>query len=169
MEKDLIISLVVAAASNHAIGCQGQLPWHLPADLRHFKNITWGLPVVMGRKTFASLGKPLPGRTNIVLSRSAVEKTDQEGIVRVSGVAAAMQEAQRLHAKELMVIGGGEIYRLFLPFATRIYLTRVEAVPEADTYFDAIDPAHWKLVSQLDREADAKNAFNCSFQVWERG
>jgi dihydrofolate reductase len=162
------ISLVVAAASNNAIGKEGTMPWHLPADLRHFKNVTWGLPVIMGRKTYASLGKPLPGRTNIVISRQNNWGADIEGVQVVKTAEDALQEAANCKVKEVMIIGGGEIYRLFWEKAIRIYLTRVETSPEADTFFSAIHPAEWKLVQQLDREADAKNTFNLSFQIWER-
>lgn len=162
------ISLVVAAALNNAIGKEGVMPWYLPSDLKHFKNVTWGLPVIMGRKTFESLGKPLPGRTNIVISRQSEWRPASEELIVVKSPDAALEAAVSCGVKEAMIIGGGEIYRLFWPLATRIYLTRVESNPEADTFFPAIDPSTWKLVQQLDREADSKNSFNHSFQVWER-
>jgi dihydrofolate reductase len=164
----MTISLVVAAASNHAIGKAGTLPWHLPADLRHFKNITWGLPIIMGRKTYASLTGPLPGRTNIVLTRTAGWSPNNEAVAVVSSPEEALQQARSVFANEVMVIGGGEIYTLFLPLASRIYLTRVDAQPEADTFFPVLDPAKWELRQQLNLEADAKNAYNYSFEIWER-
>ena len=117
----MTISLVVAAASNHAIGNAGTLPWHLPADLRHFKNITWGLPIIMGRKTYASLTGPLPGRTNIVLTRSVDWSPHNEAVTVVASAEEALQKARSIFAAEVMVIGGGEIYSLFLPMATKIY------------------------------------------------
>ncbi len=160
------ISLVVAAATNNAIGKDGKMPWHLPNDMKHFKNTTWGMPVVMGRKTFESLGKPLPGRKNIVISRQPGWKA--EGAVVVSSIEDALFLVKETDAKEAMVIGGGEIYKTLFEKAKRIYLTRVEAEPEADTYFPAIHPSQWRLVSQKDHEADEKNAYNHSFQVWER-
>lgn len=162
------ISLVVAAATNDAIGKEGVMPWHLPADLRHFKNVTWGMPVVMGRKTFESLGKPLPGRTNIIITRQNGWAAELDELKIASDPAQALEFAAQCKVKEVMIIGGGEIYRLFWEQAQRVYMTRVEASPDADTFFPSIDPAEWKLMQQLDREADVKNAFNLSFQIWER-
>lgn len=162
----MVISFVVAAATNNAIGKEGKMPWHLPNDLKHFKNITWGMPVLMGRKTFDSIGKVLPGRKNIVLTRQG--GWDVEGTVGVKKIEDALFVAKQTDAKEVMVIGGGEIYKTLFDKATRIYLTRVEAEPEADTFFPAINPKEWWLVSQKNHEADEKNAYNYSFQVWER-
>lgn len=161
------VSLIVAAAHNGAIGKGGAMPWHLPADLKHFKNITWGLPVIMGRKTFDSLGKALPGRTNIVITRQENWNPSSDVIV-VADTITALSKAKECGVKEVVIIGGGEIYNLFFELATRIYLTRVDASPDADTFFSSFHPQDWKLVSQLDREADSKHAFNFSFQVWER-
>ncbi|MEY4585608.1 MAG: hypothetical protein RIT05_26 [Bacteroidota bacterium] len=161
------VSLIVAAAHNGAIGKGGAMPWHLPADLKHFKNITWGLPVIMGRKTFDSLGKALPGRTNIVITRQENWNPSSDVIV-VADTITALSKAKECGVKEVVIIGGGEIYNLFFELATRIYLTRVDASPDADTFFSSFHPQNWKLVSQLDREADSKHAFNYSFQVWER-
>jgi dihydrofolate reductase len=162
----MMISLVVAAATNNAIGLKGKLPWHLPNDMKHFKNVTWGMPVIMGRKTFESLGKALAGRKNIVITRQPGWK--EESIVTVKNMEDALFVARQTDAKEIMVIGGGEIYRAIFDRASRIYLTRVEASPEADTYFPVIDPGQWHLMSQKNHEADEKNAYNYSFQVWER-
>jgi dihydrofolate reductase len=108
----MTISLIVAAASNNAIGKDGKMPWHLPADMKHFKNITWGLPVVMGRKTFESLGKLLPGRKNIVITRQP--GWNAEGVVKVKNIEDALFVAKETDAKEVMVIGGGEIYNSLL-------------------------------------------------------
>ncbi len=160
------ISLVVAAATNNAIGKDGKMPWHLPNDMKHFKNVTWGMPVVMGRKTFDSLGKVLPGRKNIVITRQQNWKV--EGTVSVKSIDDALFVAKSTDANEVMVIGGGEIYKTVFDKAKRIYMTRVEAEPEADTFFPAIDPKQWQLVSQKNHEADEKNAYNYSFQIWER-
>ncbi|MFZ9387771.1 MAG: type 3 dihydrofolate reductase [Chitinophagaceae bacterium] len=162
----MMISLVVAAASNHAIGKDGQLPWQLPNDMKHFKNITWGMPVLMGRKTFESLGKPLKGRKNIVISRQTGWQAP--GIVIVKSIEDGLFVARETDAREVMVIGGGEIYRALFEKARRVYLTRVEAEPEADTFFPELDPSEWYLVSQKNHEADEKNAYNYSFQLWER-
>ncbi|HRG83021.1 MAG TPA: type 3 dihydrofolate reductase [Chitinophagaceae bacterium] len=162
----MTISLIVAAALNNAIGKEGGMPWHLPNDLRHFKNLTWGMPVVMGRKTFESLGKPLAGRKNIVISRQ--NGWSAPGAVVVKTIEDALFVAREADMKELMVIGGGEIYKSLFDRAKRIYLTRVEAEPDADTFFPVIDPQQWHLMSQKNHEADEKNAYNYSFQVWER-
>jgi dihydrofolate reductase len=162
----MLISFIVAAAKNNAIGKDGKLPWHLPADLRYFKNITWGMPVLMGRKTFEAMGKLLPGRKNIVLTKQAGWKA--KGVITVKNMEDAIFVAKQTDALELMVIGGGEIYKSLIEKAKRIYLTRVEAEPEADTFFPVLDPKQWHLVSSKNHEADGKNPFNYSFQVWER-
>lgn len=160
------ISFVVAASKNNGIGKDGKMPWHLPNDLKHFKNITWGLPVLMGRKTFDSIGKALAGRKNIVLTN----KTDweAEGVIAVKSIKDAMFIAREADALELMVIGGGEIFKTLIDKANRIYMTRVDGEPEADTFFPSINPKEWHLISQKNHEADSKNAFNYSFEVWER-
>jgi dihydrofolate reductase len=162
----MTISLIVAAAKNNAIGKDGKLPWHLPNDMKHFKNITWGMPIVMGRKTFESLGKPLRGRKNIVITRQPGWKAD--GVITVKNIEDAMFVVKEADAKEVMVIGGGEIYKTLFEKARRIYLTRVEAEPEADTFFPSLKPEEWHLMSQQNYEADEKNAYNYSFQTWER-
>jgi dihydrofolate reductase len=162
----MIISLVVAAATNNAIGKDGKLPWHLPNDMKHFKNITWGMPIVMGRKTFESLGKALPGRKNIVITRQSGWKA--EGVIAVKNIEDALFVVKESDAKEAMVIGGGEIYKTIFPKARRIYMTRVHAEPEADTFFPSLKHEEWHLMSQQDHEADEKNAYNYSFQTWER-
>jgi len=161
----MTISFVVAAAKNNAIGKEGKLPWHLPNDMKYFKNITWGMPVLMGRKTFESLGKALPGRKNIVLSSRSWEA---EGVVTVKTMKDALFVAEQTDALELMVIGGGEIYKSLIEKAKRIYMTRVEAEPEADTFFPVMNPKEWHLMSQKNHEADEKNAYNHSFEIWER-
>ncbi len=162
----MTISLVVAAANNNGIGKEGQMPWHLPADMKHFKNVTWGMPVIMGRKTFESIGKVLPGRKNIVITRQT--GWEAEGAVVVKKMEDALFVAAETDAKEVMVIGGGEIYKLIFEKARRIYLTRVDAEPEADTFFPSLQPKEWHLVNQQKHEADEKNAYNYSFQLWER-
>lgn len=162
----MTISLVVAAATNNVIGKDGKMPWHLPNDMKHFKNVTWGMPIVMGRKTFDSLGKALPGRKNIVITRQQGWKADNT--VAVKNIEDALFVAHETDAKEVMVIGGGEIYKALFDKAQRIYLTRVEAEPEGDTFFPVLVQGQWHLVSQKNHEADEKNAYNYSFQVWER-
>jgi dihydrofolate reductase len=138
------IVLVVAVAANGVIGKDGAMPWHLPADLRHFKRLTTGKPVLMGRKTFQSIGKPLPGRHNIVLTRDTAWAAD--GVTVVPNLAEAIAAAgldPRARAGEIMVIGGAEIYKQALPIATRVELTRIHIQPEGDTFFPALDPALW--------------------------
>lgn len=162
----MILTLVVAAARNNVIGKDNQLLWRLPNDTRYFKNVTWGMPVVMGRKTFESLGKPLAGRTNIVLTRNGNWKADNVTVVK--NLDDAIFVARQMDVKELMVIGGGEIYKMAMPKAGRIHLTRVEADVEGDASFPEIDPLLWKLVSRTDHAADEKHAYAYSFQVWER-
>jgi dihydrofolate reductase len=162
----MTISLVVAAANNNGIGKDGKLPWHLPNDLKHFKNVTWGMPIIMGRKTFESLGKPLPGRKNIVITRQSGWRAD--GTVAVRSIEDALFVAGQTDAKEAMVIGGGEVFKTVFDKARRVYMTRIDAEPESDTFFPAIHPDTWWLVSQKKHEADEKNPYNYSFEIWER-
>lgn len=162
----MTITLVVAASVNNVIGKDNQLLWRLPNDMRYFKNVTWGMPVVMGRKTFESLGKPLPGRKNIILTRQ--NDWNVEGTLAVKSFEDAVLLANEMDVKELMVIGGGEIFKMVFSKADRIHMTRVEAVFEGDTYFPVIDPTEWNLVSRQDNPADEKHAYAYSFQVWER-
>lgn len=158
------IALVVAAAENNAIGLNNKLLWRLPNDMKFFKNTTWGMPVIMGRKTFESLGKPLAGRTNIVITRQ--KNWEATGAQVVGSLQQALAAAGETDAKEAFVIGGGEIYALALPLANRIYLTRVHASFEGDTFFPAFDQQQWNLLSKLDFEADEKHAYAYSFEVW---
>jgi dihydrofolate reductase len=162
----MILSQVVAAADNNAIGKNNQLLWSLPNDTKFFKNTTWGMPVIMGRKTFESLGKPLAGRTNIVITRQ--KDWQPEGAFVVHDLKEAMTVAASTDAKEAFIIGGAEIYKQTLPLTQRVYLTRVHATLDADAYFPAMNFADWNLLSQLDFTADAKHAYAYSFQVWER-
>jgi len=162
----MIISLVVAAAENNVIGKDNRLLWHLPNDMKFFKNTTWGMPVIMGRKTFESLGKPLAGRPNIVMTRDQNWKAD--GTRVVSTLEEALQAAADTDAKEAFVIGGGEIFNQSLPLAHRVYLTRVHASPEGDTFFPELPADEWQLLSQLDFDADARHQYAYSFQVWQR-
>lgn len=147
-KSDLDITLIVARAKNGVIGNQGALPWHLPADLKRFKAITVGKPVVMGRKTFESIGKPLPGRQNIVLTRQPGWQAD--GVTVVPNLAEAVAAAgldPRIRG-HIMIIGGAEIYALALPIATRIELTEIDAEPAGDTVLPAFDPARWHEVAR---------------------
>jgi dihydrofolate reductase len=162
----MFISFVVAAANNNVIGKDNQLVWNLPNDMKFFKNVTWGMPVVMGRKSFESLGKALPGRKNIVLTRQ--EGWTAKDTIVVGSMDEARAVVKEMDVKEMMVIGGGEIFKMVFPEAKRIYLTRVDAEPEGDAFFPEIDPAEWNLVSKKDHDADSRHAYKYSFQVWER-
>jgi len=161
----MIVSLIVAVGRRNEIGKGGLMPWHLPADLKHFKATTLGKPVLMGRKTLAAIGRPLPERRNLVLTRDPAFSAT--GCERVGSLDEAVVRAAP--AAELMVIGGGEVYRLAWPRADRIYLTRIQAEVEgADTFFPPVSDTEWRQVSRDDRSSDAKNPYDYSFQVYER-
>jgi dihydrofolate reductase len=162
----MIISFVVAAAKNNVIGKDGQLPWQLANDMKRFKNITWGMPVLMGRKSYDSLGKPLAGRTNIILTRN--KDWSAEGTTVVSNFDEAVKLVEAMDVKELMVIGGGEIFSMVLPQADNIYLTRVDAEPDGDAYLPVIDEREWTLIRQQSFPADAKNNYAYTFEDWQR-
>ncbi len=158
------LELVVAVAENDVIGRANELPWHLPADLRHFKSMTLGKPVLMGRKTYESIGKALPGRTNIVLSRSprfAPGDCIVVGTLEDAIIAAGGQPA-------IMVIGGADVYRLCLPLASRIHLTLIHAHIGGDTLFAGWRAAEWLEVSRQRHAADEKNPHDYSFITLER-
>lgn len=163
----MTISIIVAAAENNAIGKDGQLLWHLPNDMKFFKNTTWAMPVIMGRKTWESLGKPLLGRTNIVISRQA--NCQCEGAEVVPTLFDAIEKARELHSKEVFVIGGGQIYKESLVVASRIYLTRVHACfDDADTFFEGVLWNEWHKTKGQNFIADEKNSWAHSIEVWER-
>ncbi len=159
-----ILSMVVATANNRVIGKDNDMPWHLPADLAYFKKTTLGKPVIMGRKTYESIGRPLPGRQNIVISRDINYKA--EGVETVTSVDAALALVSEV--EEVMVIGGGAIYQHCLPAADRLYITHIEAEIEGDTQFPFYDTNIWKKVSSSIRLADDKNAYNLDFCVYEK-
>jgi len=161
-----MISLVVAASSNNAIGKNNQLLWHLPNDLKFFKNTTWGGVVVMGRKTFESVNKPLPGRLNIVITSN--KDWAAENVITANSLEDALEKATAAHFKEIFIIGGGEIYRQSMAMANRIYLTRVHTEIDGDTFFPAINNNEWKLGSSSEFKADEKNVFDHTIEVWER-
>ncbi len=158
-----IISFVVAMARNGVIGKDNQLPWRLPADLRHFKAVTMGKPIIMGRKTYDSIGRPLPARTNIVVTRDPAYQA--EGCVVAHSIEAALAAAGEV--EEAMIIGGADFYRQLLPRADRIYLTLIDAEVEGDTCFPELDPARWHERSREDHVADADNPYPYSFILLE--
>jgi dihydrofolate reductase len=158
------VAFVVAMADNGVIGRGGALPWHLPDDLKYFKVVTFGKPVLMGRRTFESIGKPLPGRRNLVLSRAAAASAP--GVEYVHSVEQARTLAAG--AAELCVIGGAEVYALALPLATRIYLTRVHGSVTGDVCFPLRDFAAWRASESVEHPADARHAYAMSFVTLER-
>jgi len=160
----MIISLITAMDRNRLIGNKNQLPWHLPADFAHFKSVTMGKPVIMGRKTYESIGKPLPGRTNIVLSRNPGVK--YEGVECVSSFDEAVAIVP--DAEELMVIGGSTIYEMLMPRADRLYITYVDAAFAGDAWFPEFDENQWTEKDVVVRPADEKNPYNCRFVTLER-
>lgn len=158
------LSLIVAMDENRLIGCDNDLPWRLPNDLRHFKQVTMGKPIIMGRKSFESIGKPLPGRQNIVLTRDSTWQA--EGCTVVTSLDAALAAAG--DAEELMVIGGAQIYTQALDKADRVYLTYVHGSFEGDTWFPELATDQWREMSREKHPADERNAWPHSFAVLER-
>ena len=158
------ITLIVAVADSGVIGRDNALPWHLPEDLKHFKRLTMGKPIVMGRRTFESIGKPLPGRQNIVLTRDPNYR--REGITVVHDADSALAAANA--AAEIMIIGGSDLFRLFLPRTVRIHLTRVHADVAGDVTWPALDTRAWEVVSREAHDADDRHAHAMTFEVWEK-
>ena len=158
------ISLIAAVGKNRVIGKDNAMPWHLPADLRYFKRITLGKPVIMGRKTFASIGRPLPGRTNIIVTRDADYRA--EGGVVVRSIEQALQAAGG--AEEVRVIGGANLFEQLMPRATRIYLTEIKQDFAGDSYFPALQPGHWREHERQDHPADDANPYPYSFVLLQR-
>jgi dihydrofolate reductase len=164
----MLISLIAAASTNNVIGKDNRLLWSLPNDMKFFKNTTWGMPVIMGRKTFEALaGEPLPGRFNFVVTRNKDWNPGGKKATVVGSLAEAFEAARQTDCKEAFVIGGGQIYEASMALADRIYLTRVHTVVEGDTYFPVIDERKWKMVTHQDFSADERHAVAYSFQVWE--
>ena len=159
-----MISLLVAASANNAIGKDNQLLWNLPNDMKFFKDTTWGMPVVMGRKTYESMDKPLTGRINVVITRQP--GWNAEGTVVSGNLDDAIKKAAETNCKEIFIIGGGEIFKLAIEIADKIYMTRVHANFDGDTFFPEIDENKWELVANQDFQADEKHKFAYSFQTW---
>lgn len=164
------ISLIVAMSQNRVIGRQNQMPWHLPDELKYFKRVTMGKPVLMGRNTFESIGKPLPGRPNIVITRNPDYEAD--GISVVASVEDALDLAESLTEHdanmEAMVIGGAQIFAATLPVADRLYLTEVHAVIDGDVFFPEFQRERWRIVARDEHAADEKNPYAYSVLVLER-
>jgi dihydrofolate reductase len=160
------LSLIVATSINNAIGKDNKMLWHLPEDFKYFKNTTWGMPIIMGRKTFESIGKALPGRTNIVITNNKAWQA--EGAEVAYNLEDAIEQATKTNATEIFITGGAEIYRQSILKADKIYRTLVHTDIDGDTFFPEIDENVWQKKFEKNIKADAKNIFDMSFQVWER-
>ena len=161
-------SLIVAVADDNVIGQKNSLPWHLPEDLRFFKKHTMGKPVLMGRKTYESIGRPLPGRLNIVLSGSPELKV-ADGVLLFNNVEPALKRMEQESVEEAFVIGGGHLFETCLPFIDRMYITKVHGTfPDGDVFFPSIDHAHWKLVFEEIHGVDEEHKYPYTFQIFER-
>ena len=157
-------SLIVAMSNHRVIGADNKLPWHLPADLKHFRALTMGHPIIMGRKTYESIGKPLPGRENIVVS--ANQDFSAPGRSVVPSLHAAMEACGK--ADQIFFIGGNTLYQQALPMTERIYLTQVDCDVKGDTFFSVLDMKQWREVAAEARPADEKNAYACRFVTLDR-
>nr|WP_267339736.1 MULTISPECIES: type 3 dihydrofolate reductase [unclassified Gilliamella] len=164
-----MLSVIVAMAHHRVIGQNNQMPWHLPADLAWFKKNTLHKPVIMGRKTFESIGRPLPNRHNIIVSRQAVSDLNANpNISWVQSIEAALSLVQAQHVEEAFVIGGGNIYQQVLPLINRLYLTHIDADLQGDTYFPDYLPEQWQVIYQQDHQADEQNSYPYQFEILER-
>ncbi|MDQ0595622.1 dihydrofolate reductase [Chryseobacterium ginsenosidimutans] len=158
-------TIVVAMGEKNEIGFENQLLWHLPKDLKHFKDITSGHPIIMGRKTYESIGKPLPNRTNIVVSRK--KGWFEEGILIVGSIKEAVKFAKKID-EEVFIIGGGNIYEQTIDIVDKLEVTLVKADLQADTYFPKIDSKIWKKTTEVCHEKDEKNQYDFCFQTYEK-
>jgi dihydrofolate reductase len=164
------LSLIAAVAKNGVIGRDNAIPWRLPSDLKRFKNITMGKPVVMGRKTFESIGKPLPGRTNIVVSRDPAFRPSGAlvDLTLSSAIERARRQAARDGTDEVFIIGGGKIYEEAMPLADRLCITEVDAAPDGDAHFPKIDPGLWREVERGNVAREAGDSAASVFVVYDR-
>lgn len=160
-----LLSIIAAVAENGVIGRGGELPWRLSADLRRFKELTMGRPILMGRKTYESIGRPLPGRRMIVITRQTNFRAPGAQVARSLDAACGLAASS---PGEVFIIGGSEIYQQSLSLAARLYLTRVHASPDGDARFPAVDFSQWRLVAAKRHSADAKNQYDYSFENYER-
>ena len=169
-ESIMIISIIVAMSQNRVIGDKKSLPWHLPSDMEHFKKLTWGKPVIMGSKTFESIGKPLQGRENIVLAKEPDYQANGCQIAHSLEEAIVLAEKSELGRKngEVMVCGGVSVYKQFLPLAQKMYLTLIHRDFEGDAYFPEFDKNEWQEKERIDCENDEKNPYNYSFVLLEK-
>jgi dihydrofolate reductase len=164
----MLVSIIAAVAENGVIGLDGKLPWHLSADLRRFKRLTMGHTLIMGRRTWESISRPLPGRRMIVVTRQANYRPEAPGIKVASGLEISLAFAAVAGGEEVFVIGGAELYRHALSRSDRIYLTRVDADVTGDTYFPHVNWNEWQLVESEKHAADERNEFAYAFEIYER-
>ncbi len=162
----MIKAIIAAVAANRTIGKDNNLVWHLPADLRHFKNTTTGHYIIMGRKSFESIGKPLPNRTTIIITRNPDYR--QEGAFVVNSLEAALEKAEKDRQGKVFILGGGQIYQKAISISDYMYITEVHESFEGDTVFPEIDPAMWREVHREDFPADEKNKYAYSFVEYRR-
>ena len=164
------LSMIVAVSENNAIGREGELPWHLSVDLRRFKRLTMGHPILMGRKTWESIGRPLPGRTSVVISRQADYATGSDEVLLAANLDEALAHARGVAGADgnAFIIGGARIYEMSLPRADRLMLTRVQAEVAGDVFFPPVDWGEWRLVEEESHPADEQNDFPHTYQIFER-
>ena len=162
------LSLIVAMNASRVIGNQGELPWRLSSDLQRFKRLTMGHHLIMGRTTYESIGRPLPGRTSLVLSRNKDFSVEHPDVHTVNSLPEACELAATAGDQEAFVIGGGQIYQLALPHVERMYVTQVAAEVIGDAYFPEWNPTEWELLSEESHPADAKNEYDSVYRVYQR-
>lgn len=157
----MLTSIIVAVSENGVIGKDNQLIWRLPDDLKRFKALTLGHPMIMGRKTFESIGKPLPGRTSIVITRNTDFKAD--GVLVEHSLEAALKAAREIEDQEVFIIGGGELYKQALPLTDKLYITEVNTVTDGDTFFEISNPEQWEEIERTVHQADERHIFSFNF------
>ncbi|MEJ7675651.1 MAG: dihydrofolate reductase [Chitinophagaceae bacterium] len=162
----MIISHLVAASENNVIGRNNKIPWHLPNDLKFFKNKSWAMPVIMGRNTYESLDKPLQGRINVVITTN--KDWQRDDVTVAHSIDEAIEKACESDCNELFIIGGGEIFKQSMDIVNRIYLTRVHTTIDGNTFYPSFDESKWKLISEDRHPADEKHQFAYTFQLWEK-
>ena len=165
-DKKPIISAIAAMSINRVIGKDNQLPWHLPADLKHFKNLTTGHPILMGRKTYESIGKPLPNRTNLIMSQNS--DFQAAGCITVQSIQEVLAQPAVINSEELFIIGGAHIYQLWLAEITRIYLTLVKETFDGDAFFPELNSNDWREIAREQHQADEQNIYAYDFIQLER-
>ena len=161
-----MLSIIVAIAKNNAIGKDNKLIWSLPADLKRFKELTWGKTIIMGRNTFESLGRVLPNRKHIVLSKNKELKIDDENVLVINDISKINEYIES--EEEVFVIGGETIYKMLMPYANKMYITKIEEEFEADTFFPMIDEKKWKIVSIEAGTKDEKNIYDYNYMIYKK-